>query len=134
MRTGQGYVGQYTERLEDERLLTGRAHFVDDIHLEGMLHAVVVRSPLAHGLIRGIETTRALEMPGVHAVFTAGEISAFRDGVIPMVPVRLASIPELAPYRQPVIANGVVRYVGEPLAVIIADSVALGEDAAAMVG
>jgi len=134
VRTGQGYVGQYTERLEDERLLTGRAHFVDDIHLEGMLHAVVVRSPLAHGLIRGIETTRALEMPGVHAVFTAGEISASRDGVIPMVPVRLASIPELAPYRQPVIANGVVRYVGEPLAVIIADSVALGEDAAAMVG
>lgn len=133
MKTGQGHVGQYTERREDERLLTGRAQFVDDIHLEGMLHAVVVRSPLAHGRIRGIETARALRMPGVHAVFTAQDVLAACDGQVPMVPVRLASIPELAPYKQPVIAHGVVRYVGEPLAVVIADSVAQGEDAAAMV-
>ena len=118
-------VGQPIERAEDPRLLTGRGQFVDDMQRDGMRHAVVLRSPIAHGRIRGVDARAARARKGVHAVITAAEIGE----KIPVIPLRLANLPELHAYLQPVIAKDKVRYVGEPIAVVVADTQALAEDA-----
>ena len=117
-------IGQPVDRAEDLRFLTGRGKFVDDLKRDGMLHAVVLRSRVAHGRIRAIDAAAARARPGVRAVITAAEI-----GDVPVIPLRLANLPEFKPYFQPVIASDKVRYVGEPLAVVVADSQALAEDA-----
>ena len=117
-------IGQPVDRAEDRRFLTGAGTFVDDLKREGMLHAVVLRSSVAHGRINGVDASTARARKGVRAVITAAEI-----GTIPLIPLRLANLPEFAPYLQPVIANDKVRYVGEPIAVVVADSQALAEDA-----
>ena len=88
------------------------------------LHAAILRSSVAHGRIRSIDTSAALKQPGVHAVITAAEI-----GTIPIITMRQELLPEYAHFQQPVIANEKVRYVGEPIAVVVADSAALAEDA-----
>ncbi|HZQ72438.1 MAG TPA: xanthine dehydrogenase family protein molybdopterin-binding subunit [Burkholderiales bacterium] len=124
-----GFVGQPIERLEDLRLLRGRGQYVDDLHREGMLHAAILRSPLPHGLLKKIRIEEAKAMPGVRAIYTAADIAKNEAGV-PTVPLRLLPLPELVPFEQPVIAQHKVRYVGEPIAVIVADSLALAEDAA----
>src|SRR5262249_58499718 len=118
-------VGQPVERAEDRRFLNGTGQFVDDLQRPGMLHAVILRSPVAHGRIRKIDPSAALRRPGVHAVITAADVGA----EIPIIPLRLANLPEFKSYLQPVIAKDKVRYVGEPLAVVIADTQALAEDA-----
>ena len=120
------YVGRPVERIEDLRFLRGRGEFVDDLSVDGLLHASILRSAVAHGRIRQIDAAAARKSPGVHAVITAAEIGA----QVPSIPVRLWPLPELAVYGQPVIAQSKVRYVGEPLAVVIAESPALAEDAA----
>lgn len=120
------YIGAAVERVEDMRFLKGRGQFVDDLAIEGSLHAVLVRSPVAHGLIRKIDSAAALAVPGVQAVITAADIGS----PVPRIPLRLWALPELQPYEQPVIADKKVRYVGEPVAVVIAESGALAEDAA----
>ena len=89
-----------------------------------VLHAVILRSQVAHGLIRGIDVRAARARPGVAAVITAADLVN-----VPVIPMRQELLPEFAPYQQPVIACGKVRYVGEPLAVVVADSAALAEDA-----
>ncbi|MSQ54747.1 MAG: xanthine dehydrogenase family protein molybdopterin-binding subunit [Betaproteobacteria bacterium] len=122
-------VGTPVLRVEDLRLLRGRGQFIDDLHVEGMLHAVILRSSVAHGRIRSIDATAARAMPGVHAVYTAVEVARGSNGRVPTIALRLAPLPELVPYEQPVVAGEKVRYVGEPLAIIVADSVALAEDA-----
>lgn len=119
------YVGSPVRRLEDLRLLPGRGRFVDDIKLEGMLHAVILRSSIGHGLVKSIDASAALAMPGVHAVITEADLGE----EIPCVPLRLMPMAELEPLGQPVLARTKVRYVGEALAVILADSIAIGEDA-----
>jgi carbon-monoxide dehydrogenase large subunit len=123
------FVGQPIERLEDLRLLRGRGQYVDDLHREGMLHAAILRSQIPHGVLRNIDVRKARAMPGVRAIFTASDI-AKHGGTVPTVPLRLLPLPELVPFEQPVIAQEKVRYVGEPLAVIVADSLAQAEDAA----
>ena len=125
MRLVNSYIGSPVLRVEDLRLLRGKGTFVDDIPVERLLHAAIVRSSIAHGRINNIDTRQARGLPGVHAILTAKDVGE----VIPRIPVRLNSAPELDPYHQPVIANGKVRYVGEPLAVIVADSAAIAEDA-----
>jgi carbon-monoxide dehydrogenase large subunit len=110
--------------VEDLRLLRGRGRFVDDITSPAHLHAVVLRSAVAHGIIRRIDATAAINLPGVHAVLTAADIGS----PIATIPVRLFPMPEHVPFQQPVIAFDRVRYVGEPLAVVIADNPALAED------
>ena len=119
------YVGQSVERIEDLRLLRGRGQFVDDLHLDGMLHAVILRSSIPHGQILRLDTTAAMAIEGVVAIITAADIG----GSVPTIPLRLAPQIELKPYEQPVIAKGKVRYVGEPIAVVIAESAAIAEDA-----
>ena len=123
------YVGQEIERTEDFRFLTGRGTFVDDYEPAGLLHAAILRSSVPHGRIAEIDAAAALRMPGVYAVICARDIGS----TIPRIPIRLAPIAGLEKYLQPVIAVDKVRYVGEPLAVIVADSRALAEDAAAKI-
>ncbi len=122
-------VGTPVERIEDLRLLRGRGQYVDDLHVEGMLHAAILRSSVAHGRIRSIDATAARAMPGVHAVYLAADVAKGSNGRVPTIALRLAPLPELVPYEQPVIAGDKVRYVGEPLAIVVADTVALAEDA-----
>ncbi len=122
-------VGKPVERIEDQRLLRGRGSYVDDQAREGMLHAAILRSAVPHGRIRGLDTAAARAMPGVHAVITAQDVAERSNGKVPTTPLRLAPMPELVPYEQPVIAQERVRYVGEPIAVVVAESLALAEDA-----
>ena len=117
-------IGQAVHRSEDFRFLRGAGAFIDDLKREGMLHAVVLRSPVAHGRIRSIDAQAARAMPGVHAVMTAADI-----GDVPMIPLRLANLPEFKSYLQPVIAKDKVRYVGEPIALVVAETQGQAEDA-----
>jgi aerobic carbon-monoxide dehydrogenase large subunit len=119
------FIGAPIERREDLRFLRGRGQYVDDLKPQGLLYAVILRSPVPHGRIRAIDVAAALRMPGVHAVITAKDM----PGGPPIIPMRLQPLPEFKPFEQPVIAAGKVRYVGEPVAVVVADSAALGEDA-----
>jgi carbon-monoxide dehydrogenase large subunit len=121
-------VGNPIERIEDLRLLRGRGQYVDDIVRDGLLHAAILRSSVAHGRIRSIDTAAALARGGVHAVVTAGEVLKAL-GAVPKIPLRQEQMPAFKPYEQPVIAYEKVRYVGEPVAIVIADSAAAAEDA-----
>jgi carbon-monoxide dehydrogenase large subunit len=128
MRKANSLVGSPIERVEDLRFLRGRGEYVDDLAPGGLLHAAILRSSVAHGRIRAIDTTAACRRPGVHAVITAAEI-AQALGAVPTIPLRQEPLPAFKPYEQPVIANAKVRYVGEPVAVVVADSAAIAEDA-----
>jgi carbon-monoxide dehydrogenase large subunit len=119
-------IGAPLERYEDLRFLRGRGTYIADLQLEGMLHAVVVRSAVAHGRIRRVDAAAALAIHGVHAVFTADDLGP----AVPRIPIRLDAQAAYKPFEQPVIATGKVRYVGEPIALVIADSQAIAEDAA----
>ena len=121
-------VGSPVERIEDLRFLRGRGQYVDDIVRDGLLHAAVLRSSMAHGRIISIDTTAARVRTGVHAVITAADVRAAL-GAVPEIPLRQEQMPAFKPHEQPVIAHGKVRYVGEPIAVVVADSAAAAEDA-----
>src|SRR5262249_59506192 len=88
-----------------------------------MLHAAILRSPLAHGRLIAVDISAAIALPGVRAVITANDM-----GEVPRIPLRLLPLPGTERFLQPVIADGRIRYVGEPVAVVLADSAALAED------
>jgi len=117
------YIGSPVERIEDARFLRGRGQFVGDLKRESMLHAGILRSPVAHGLLAAVDASAALAIAGVHAVITAKDI-----GAVPRIPLRLLSLSGTERFLQPVIAVDRVRYVGEPVAVVLAESPALAED------
>jgi len=127
-RASNALIGSPVERIEDLRFLRGRGQYVDDLARDDLLHAVILRSSVAHGRLRAIDARAALARPGVHAVITAPDVRAAL-GVIPRIPLRQESSPAFKPYEQPVIAHDKVRYVGEPLAVMLATSTAAAEDA-----
>jgi CO/xanthine dehydrogenase Mo-binding subunit len=122
------FVGRSVLRLEDRSLLLGQGRFAADISFPGQWHMRVVRSSAAHGKIKSIDATAALKLPGVHAVWASADVAH-----LPPIPFRLTGLKTLEPYRQPVLAKDVVRYVGEPVAVIFADEEYLAEDAAELV-
>lgn len=122
------YIGESVLRLEDLPLVTGRARFVGDLSFPREVHARIVRSPYARGRIRTIETDAARRLPGVVAVWTGADLAE-----VPNIPFRATAIKGLTPYTQPAVARDHVRYVGEPVAVVIADSPYLAEDAAELV-
>src|SRR4051812_13893665 len=124
MRRLNTFIGSALERVEDLRFLRGKGQYVDDLARPGQWHAAMVRSPVAHGRLRSIDTRAALAMPGVNAVLTAQDIGR----PIPIIPFRRPN-PTIAPYAQPVIADKIVRYVGEPIAAVLADRAGLAEDA-----
>ncbi len=129
MRTVNSFIGSPIERLEDLRFLRGRGQYVDDVRRAGMLHAAILRSSVAHGRIRAIDIAAARALPGVHRVITAQEIGA----PVPRVPMRLQPLPDFLQFGQPVMAETKVRYVGEALALVLAESPALAEDALALI-
>src|SRR5690625_542969 len=113
------------QRPELRRFLGGCGRYVDDIDLPHMLHAVVLRSPHAHARILAVDTAQARAHPGVAAVFTGAELS---DDMKP-IPVRLNPYNTLDAYLQYPLAFERVRYVGEPVALIVASSRYVAEDA-----
>ncbi len=124
-------MGQSFLRLEDEALLTGQAQFLDDVPMDGVLHACFVRSPHAHARIRSIDLSAARALPGVQGVFAAqdllGELTHWR---MPLG-FAFAVLPEnTVPF---VLARDEVAFVGEAIAVVVAQSRHLAEDAAALV-
>jgi len=125
IRPANSFVGSPIERIEDLRFLRGGGQYVDDVSPPGLLHAVILRSAVAHGRIRRIDAAAALARPGVHAVITAADI-----GDVPTIPLRQEQLAAFTPFEQPVIADGKVRYVGEPVAVVVAETAAEAEDAA----
>ena len=125
MKVRNSYIGQPMERTEDMRLLRGRGTYVADVNRPGQLYAVILRSSVAHGKINAIDTSRAMQLPGVRHVLIGADLGA----VVPKIPLRLQPLPQLEPFHQPMLADGKVRYVGEPIAVVLADTPSIAEDA-----
>ena len=121
------YIGARMKRLEDPRFIQGEATFIDDIQLPGMLHATAVRSPHAHARILSIDVSAAEASPGVVAVVTSQHLSD-TTGHVP-VSFR-SSNPNENPPPHPLLASGKVRYVGEAVALVIAETRAQAVDAA----
>jgi aerobic carbon-monoxide dehydrogenase large subunit len=124
-------IGARIERLEDAALLTGRGRYVDDIHLHGLLHAAFVRSPHAHAVIRRIDASAALAMPGVHAVYTHAGFAPHL--AVDRLVVGLPSAHYKQDHHRPVLAADETAHVGEAVAMVIADSRYIAEDAAMLV-
>ncbi|MFE3998311.1 xanthine dehydrogenase family protein molybdopterin-binding subunit [Nocardioides sp. YIM B13467] len=124
------YVGKSVRRREDPRLLRGEARFIDDVDLHGQLYLSVVRSSEAHARILSVNVAEASRAPGVRLVITADDISAH----VPLEQIGYHEVyPQIDDYLHPVFASDRVRYVGQPVAAVIADTAYLAEDAAGLV-
>src|SRR5690349_15805216 len=121
--------GARIKRNEDPRLLTGQAQFVDDIHLHGMLHAAFKRSDYAHARILSIDVDAARNMPGVIAVYTAEDLGDFWQPSPLLVPPPPAQYVQFNQRTGGQLARDKVRYVGEPIAMVVATSRYIAEDA-----
>ncbi|MBX3059410.1 MAG: xanthine dehydrogenase family protein molybdopterin-binding subunit [Anaerolineae bacterium] len=127
------FFGERIKRNEDPRLLTGQALFTDDVHLPGMAHAAFVRSPYAHARILSIDTAMALEKEGVLAVITAVDLGDYwQPGPLLVPPPPVKDIVFNQRTQVP-LAKDKVRHVGEPVALVIAESRYIAEDAAELV-
>ncbi|HEV3219593.1 MAG TPA: xanthine dehydrogenase family protein molybdopterin-binding subunit [Candidatus Acidoferrales bacterium] len=122
------FIGMPLKRKEDPRLIQGLAHYADDITLPGMLHAVFVRSPYAHARVRSVNTSNAKAAPGVVAVITAADLGT-SIGMVPCAAV----IPDMKSAARPVLAKDRVRFVGEAVAVVVAEDRYGARDAAELV-
>src|SRR5690606_10173415 len=109
------YIGQRVPRKEDPRLLTGRGQFVDDIALPGMLHVAFVRSQVARGRILSVDTAAALEIPGVHAIYTDRDLAQRKVQLLSFffTPMEVETT---------LLARDRVAHVGEPIALVVADT------------
>jgi aerobic carbon-monoxide dehydrogenase large subunit len=121
-----GEFGRARKRKEDARLITGRTRWTDNITLPGMLHIAMVRSPLAHARITGVDTTAAKQVPGVFAVYTGADLDAEQASLPCVFPIN----PDATPPRHVSIATETVRFAGEIVAVVVARSAAVAKDAA----
>jgi carbon-monoxide dehydrogenase large subunit len=121
-------VGASVKRREDGRLVAGRARYLDDLVLPGMLHVAIVRSPHAHARVRGIDGAAARAAEGVAAVLTLDDLPQCAGSVPPLVPAA-----GIRAYVHPVLAGAVVRHAGEAVAVVVADSAYRAADAVARV-
>ncbi len=124
------YFGQPIKRLEDKYLLTGNAKFIDDIEIPGMLHAAFLRSDFAHARIKSIDVSAARQHPGVVAVYTAEDFGDYwKVGPLQVPPPFAIKDAKFNARPLPPIAKGKIRFSGEPLAVVIAESRYVAEDA-----
>lgn len=124
-------VGQPVPRKEDPTLLRGLGRYTDDQHVPGEVYAVMVRSRIAHGILRGIDTEAARAMPGVLAVVTVADLDAAGINDLPVtMSFKNRDGSDMTPLRQPPLARGRVRFVGEPIAVVVAETAAQARDAA----
>jgi carbon-monoxide dehydrogenase large subunit len=134
MTTTKFGLAQPVRRVEDPRLLLGHGRYTDDIVLPGMLYGVVLRSPHAAARIKAIDTAGAVSLPGVKAIYTAADLNA--DGIGPLpcaAPVENRDGTPQALPPHPVLADGMVRHVGDPVAFAVADSAKAARDAAEQV-
>ena len=116
-------IGDAPKRREDQRFLTGQGRYLDDLAFDRLTHAVVLRATHAHAEIHGIDTAAATTMPGILAVLTAADARA--DGLKPLLPYVEANTQTGDPFAfvpQPLLADDKVRYVGEPVALIVAET------------
>jgi aerobic carbon-monoxide dehydrogenase large subunit len=124
------HIGESVRRKEDYRFLTGAGQYTDDINLPNQRYAVFVRSPHAHAAIQGIDTSRAEAMPGVAKVFTGKDIEGKMGGLpCGWLITSIDGTPMKEP-PHPVLAQGKVRYVGDHVAMVVADTLAQARDAA----
>src|SRR5213593_3638505 len=117
-------IGEAHPRLGGDRFVAGTARFVDDVRVPGMLHAAVLRSPHAHARLVSIDARRARERPGVRLVLTAADVPESA-----IIPNRVPAPAGTNRYLQPAIARTVVRFVGEPVALVVADDPYAAHDA-----
>src|SRR5258706_12582969 len=126
-------IGERVTRTEDPRLLRGEGRYTDDVNEPRQAYACIVRSQHAHGVLKGVDAARAKRMPGVLAIYTAADLAAYgphkcaldfkmRDGTPMNRPVRKS------------LADGKVRYVGDPVACVVAETAMQAKDAAEAVG
>src|ERR1700732_4649997 len=120
---GGGQIGRSVPRLEAREKVTGRAEYTHLMQVPGMLHGKIFRSTVAHGRIKSVDTTAASSIPGVHAVYTSDDVRK----VIPD--------PYYGPafHDQPILAIGKVHFVGEPVAVVLAEDPHVADQAAALI-
>jgi aerobic carbon-monoxide dehydrogenase large subunit len=123
------FVGRSVRRTEDPRLLTGRGRYTDDVDLPGTLELAFVRSPLPHARIVRIDAARALAVPGVERVLTIGDLDERGLGELPITSIQ----PGQRCVSYPLLARERVRFVGDPVAVVVAEDRYLAEDAAELV-
>ena len=126
-----GWIGRRVPRVEDASLLCGRGTFLDDIALPDTLEAVFLRSPLAHGLVRHLDVAAARALPGVHAVLTCADLRPLL--VSDRIPLAMPAAGIRFDVDPPVLAHDEVCYVGEPIALVIASSRRIGEDAVGLI-
>ena len=127
-------IGASVRRREDLRFISGRGNYTDDINRPGQLHAVIIRSPHAHARIKGIDTAAAKSAPGVVAVFVGEDLAADNIGTLPCGwQVKNKDGSPMAEPPHPVLALGKVRHVGDPVAVVIAETKGAARDAAELV-
>jgi carbon-monoxide dehydrogenase large subunit len=124
-------IGRRIARIEDEPLLRGKGRFVDDLDIPGVLHVAFLRSPIAHGRLKGIDTSAAKAVPGIYAVLSFADLRPLLTGdripqALPSGAIRF----HVDPF---VLAKDEVTYVGEPVAVVVADSRRVAEDALALI-
>ena len=131
--TDQG-IGASVKRKEDLRFITGKGQYVDDINRHGQTYAVFVRSPVAHATIKSIDTAAAMDAPGVVGVFTGADLAADKiGGLICGWMIHSKDGTPMKAGAHPALAVGKVRYVGDHVAVVIADTLDQAKDAAALV-
>ncbi len=128
---GRPYIGRRIARVEDPGLLRGAGRFVDDLRPEGLLEAAFLRSSTAHGLICSIDTSAARKLPGVHAVYTLADLrSVLTADRLPLQFPSDVLPPDISPF---ILAGKEVSYVGEAVAVVVADKRYIAEDALALI-
>jgi len=124
------HIGEAVRRKEDYRFLTGSGQYTDDINLPNQRHAVFVRSPHAHAAIRSIDTSRAAAMPGVARIFTGQDIAGKVNGLPCGWLITSTDGTPMKEPPHPILAQGKVRYVGDHVAMVVADTPAQARDAA----
>jgi len=122
-------ISQPVRRSEDERLITGTGSFTDDVNVSGQAHAIFLRSSHGHGLIRAIDAGEALNAAGVIAVITGEDLRAAGVGYIPYLPLGGFTMDPPADTPRPALAQDRVRHVGEPIVMVVAETVAQAIDA-----
>lgn len=132
MNARQGFIGQSVERREDARFLTGRGQYTDDISLQGQTYAYFLRSPYAHARITSLDTAEAAKAPGVLGIFTGEHFKAVGGLPCGWLINSLDGNPMKEP-KHPVLADGKVRYVGDRVALVVAETLEQAKDAAALI-
>ncbi|MEM6354514.1 MAG: xanthine dehydrogenase family protein molybdopterin-binding subunit [Pseudomonadota bacterium] len=126
-------TAQPVRRKEDDRFVTGKGNYIEDMSRPGELRAFILRSPMAHAAITGIDVSAASAAPGVQLILTGADLDATIDNDMDGGQVKNRDGSMSARPRRPILASGRVRYVGEPVACVVAESLAQAKDAAEMI-